>query len=337
MMIFRPAQMSDAEQITALAQLTGTGLTTLPKKLEQVKDKIQWSLDSFAADVQSAGNEYYLFVLENSETKEVAGTSALAAAVGLEQPFYTYKIGTQVHASPKLGVHNTVPTLILGHDYTGSTEICTLFLSPKHRGGNNGKLLSKGRFLFLADNRERFADIIIAEMRGYSDEKGRSPFWESLGRKFFDMDFHEADTRSGGDSNEFIAELMPKYPIYVSLLPDEAQKVIGAVHPDTRPAIEMLKKEGFEYCDYVDIFDAGPTIEARPKNIETIRNSSLKTVKVVKDVANKNKLLVANQKITEFRATLAQAEIEGDNILLTSEIVEALGIQHGDKVLTAPI
>jgi arginine/ornithine N-succinyltransferase beta subunit len=41
-----------------------------------------------------------------------------------------------------------------------------------HRSGLNGRLLSKARFLFLAEFRQRFGDKVIAEMRGYSDEEG---------------------------------------------------------------------------------------------------------------------------------------------------------------------
>ncbi|MEE4245186.1 MAG: arginine N-succinyltransferase, partial [Kangiellaceae bacterium] len=259
MMLFRPATINDVEQISELAQQTGTGLTTLPKDPEKIKAKVQWSIDSFNSEVTTAGNEYYLFVIEDSESNKVVGTSALAAAVGLEQPFYTYKVGNTVHASPRLNIHRQIPTLILGHDYTGTTEICTLFLSPDHRGGGNGKLLSKGRFLFMANHRQRFAETVIAEMRGFSDSAGHSPFWDSLGRHFFDMEFDLADSRSGEETNEFIAELMPKYPIYVPMLTEQAQAVIGKVHPDTEPALKLLEHEGFQYKGYVDIFDAGPT------------------------------------------------------------------------------
>lgn len=332
MMIFRPVRMDDADQIAELAQNTGAGLTTLPKDPEKLEEKIQLSLDSFASPVEQPGPEYYLFVLEDLETGEIMGTSALAAAVGLEQPFYTYKIGTTVHASPRLGIHKTIPTLILGHDYTGTTEICTLFLSPKHRGGGAGKLLSKGRFLFLANHSNRFADTIIAEMRGYSDENGVSPFWESLGRHFFDMDFEVADTLSGEESNEFIAELMPKYPIYVPMLSKEAQEVLGKVHPDTAPALELLKKEGFEYKDYVDIFDAGPTIETKQENIDTIKRSEQLKVSFIGKTSSDSRYLIANHKVEDFRCVLAAAKVSDGKIQLDEKIAELLQVCNGDTI-----
>ncbi|NVJ61670.1 MAG: arginine N-succinyltransferase [Gammaproteobacteria bacterium] len=335
MLLFRPAIMDDVNQIAELAALTGTGLTTLPKDHDKIAEKIELSIESFASNVEQPGNEYYLFVLENLETGAVMGTSALAAAVGLEQPFYTYKVGKTVHASPRFGVHKTIPTLILGHDYTGTTEICTLFLSPEHRGGFAGKLLSKGRFLFLANHPNRFAKKVIAEMRGYSDENGTSPFWESLGRKFFDMEFDKADTLSGAESNEFIAELMPKYPIYVPMLSQEAQSVIGKVHPDTEPALKLLKKEGFRYRGYVDIFDAGPTIEVKQDKIDTIRKSLSMEVNAINNIQQPDQYLIANEKVTDYRCVVGR--VDTDQGAIESSVAEQLGISIGDPIIVSKL
>lgn len=337
MMLFRPVTQDDAEQITALAQQTGTGLTTLPKDPVKLKEKIDLSMASFAADVEYPGNEYYLFVLEDTATGQVVGTSGLAAAVGLEQPFYTYKIGTTVHASPRLGIHKTVPTLILGHDYTGTTEICTLFLSPDHRGGGTGKLLSKGRFLFLKNQPKRFANKVIAEMRGYSDDNGVSPFWESLGRHFFDMDFDDADTKSGEDSNEFIAELMPKYPIYVPMLSQDAQATLGKVHPDTEPALKLLKKEGFRYTGYVDIFDAGPTIEVQQQDIDTIKRSVDVNVTINQSIDASQRYLIANRNVQNYRCVLALAELRDGILSINGDTADALGLKDNDPVIATPM
>ncbi|WP_410961188.1 arginine N-succinyltransferase, partial [Salmonella sp. SAL4457] len=107
-----------------------------------------------------------------------------------------------------------VPTLFLANDLTGNSELCSLFLHADHRSGLNGKLLSRARFLFIAEFRHLFGDKLIAEMRGMSDEEGRSPIWESLGRHFFKMEFSQADYLTGVGNKAFIAELMPKFPLY---------------------------------------------------------------------------------------------------------------------------
>ena len=337
MMLFRPAEPEDVAAITELASEAGTGLTTLSKDPSKIADRIELSINSFAKKVESPSTEYYFFVLENLSTGEIAGTSALAAAVGLEQPFYTYRLGTSTHSSRKLGVHKTVQTLVLGSDYTGTTEICTLFLSPKKRGSGAGKLLSKGRFLFMAQHPARFAKTVIAEMRGYSDEQGSSPFWESLGRKFFDIDFAEADTRSGEETNEFIAEMMPKHPIYVNLLPEKAQKVIGIVHPDTEPAIKLLQKEGFKYRGYVDIFDAGPTLEVGINNIDTIKKSFQAQLEIVSRVDSDQTYLLANSSIKNYRCTIANGVTAGETIQLTQEVADILQVSHGESLIASAL
>ncbi len=106
-------------------------------------------------------------------------------AVGLNDPWYNYRVGTLVHASKELNVYNALPTLFLSNDHTGSSELCTLFLDPDWRKEGNGYLLSKSRFMFMAAFRDKFNDKVVAEMRGVIDEHGYSPFWQSLGKRFF--------------------------------------------------------------------------------------------------------------------------------------------------------
>ncbi len=77
-------------------------------------------------------------------------------AVGLNDPWYNYRVGTMVHASKELNVYNALPTLFLCNDHTGASELCTLFLDPDWRKEGNGYLLSKSRFMFMAAFRDRF-------------------------------------------------------------------------------------------------------------------------------------------------------------------------------------
>ena len=191
----------------------------------------------------------------------------------------------------------------------GRQELCTLFLKDGYRKNNNGKLLSKARFMFIKQHQERFAETVIAEMRGVSNEQGNSPFWQWLEEHFFSMDFPTADYLTGIGQKVFIAELMPKYPIYVNLLSKDAQAVIGKVHDNTRPAIELLKSEGFTFNGYVDIFDAGPTVEAKVDNIATIRNAKNFTVKIGENSGD-TAVMLANEKLNDFRATVAQLNFD---------------------------
>ena len=184
MMLVRPIAAPDLPALFQLATKTGTGLTTLPANEEQLKKRIDASLASFAGTAARA-DAMYVFVLEDTDAQRIVGICAIAAAVGLRQPWYSYRVGLVVHASQELGIFTQTPTLMLSNDLTGQSELCSLFLDPAYRVGKNGSLLSKCRFLFLAQFRELFSKKIIAEMRGVSDANGKSPFWDSLGRHFF--------------------------------------------------------------------------------------------------------------------------------------------------------
>ncbi len=339
MSIIRPVKSSDLNQLIELSKLAGHGLTTLSPDPERLRQQIKLSERSFKKIVSVPQHEYYLFVLEDSESGNVIGTSALEAAVGTSEPFYTYKVGTNVHCSPTLDIYNPMEILLLGNDYTGATELCTLFLSPANRRGLNGRLLSKSRFLFMAQFRERFAQRVIAEMRGFSDADGRSPFWDALGSKFFSLSFSEADRISGLGSNQFIAELMPRYPVYVSLLPQAAQEVIGKTHPDTYPALKLLKRDGFRYHGYVDIFDAGPTIECYMDNISTIQSSKIYQIEITAKKTNETQTyFISNIEKEAFRATFGTLEKLSDGrVLLTRNMADKLNLNDGDSVRASPI
>ena len=165
--------------------------------------------------LQQPGEEGYLFVMEDTAAGEIVGVSGIEGAVGLSNAFYHYHLGKVVHHSARHNVYNALQTLTLCNDYTGVSELCTLFLREPYRKGRNGRVLSKYRLLFMAQFRERFAKQVIAEMRGISDEDGRSPFWAWLEKHFFTMDFPSADYLTGIGEKTFIAELMPRFPIYV--------------------------------------------------------------------------------------------------------------------------
>jgi arginine N-succinyltransferase len=338
MMILRPIQKSDYPALLNIAHESGHGFTSLPVNEELLHSKIARSEESFQKETDIPFDEGYLFVLEDSETGEVVGTSAIEAAVGLDDAFYHYHLSKVIHSSRTLNVYKAVDILTLCNDYTGATELCTLFLKDGYRKGLNGKLLSKSRFMFIKQHQHRFADTVIAEMRGVSDENGKSPFWQWLEEHFFSMDFPTADYLTGIGQKVFIAELMPKYPIYVNLLSKDAQAVIGEVHNNTRPAIELLKSEGFTFNGYVDIFDAGPTVEAKVDNIRTVRSVQNKQVRIGPNKGG-SPVMVANDKLAGYRATVAELHItpESEEVLIPAEVAMALNLVDGDTVSIATL
>jgi arginine N-succinyltransferase len=339
MKVIRPIQSNDYAALFDIANESGIGFTSLPVNEALLKRKIEQSQLSFAKEITEPCDESYLFVMEETETAEVVGTSGIASTVGLDDAFYHYHLSKVVHASRELNIYNTVDILTLCNDYTGVSEICTLFLRQHAREGNNGRLLSKFRFLFMMEHSERFSDTVIAEMRGISDENGQSPFWQWLEEHFFSMDFPTADYLTGIGQKQFIAELMPKYPIYVSLLSKQAQAVIGKVHEKTRPALQMLEKEGFICRGYVDIFDAGPTVEANLKHIRTAQTSCKLPIKISDKLAVQGREYFAiNTKVADVRGVCTRLSIDDEHDLafISQAAAQALGIDNGEEIRFAP-
>lgn len=331
MMVIRPVERDDLSQLMALAGKTGGGLTSLPVDSATLQARIDRSLQTWEDSLPRA-EQGYVFVLADSEDNRAVGICAIEVAVGLQDPWYNFRVGTQVHASKELNVYAALPTLSLSNDHTGSSELCTLFLDPDYRDGKNGYLLSKSRFLFMANFRERFMNRVVAEMRGVSDEQGHSPFWESVGSRFFSMEFSKADFLSGTGQKSFIAELMPKHPLYIDYLTPEAQAVIGQVHPQTAPARAVLEAEGFRYLNYVDIFDGGPTLECDIDHIRAVRKSRLRSAERGENPADGPLCLVANNDYRQFRVVLIPAKADSDSVQLTDEQMRALHCQPGDSL-----
>jgi arginine N-succinyltransferase len=191
--------------------------------------------------------------------------------------------------------------------------------------------------MFMAQFRERFSPKVIAELRGVSDENGRSPFWESLGRHFFSMDFAEADYLTGIGKKSFVAELMPKHPLYSSFLSKEAQAVIGETHEMTRPARRLLEQEGFRFEGHVDIFDAGPALESDLVDIDAVQKSTTHTVAAVTEASADSAsaaplMLISNVHLAEFRVGLGRCQISDDKVVISADIAKAIGVKVGDTV-----
>lgn len=337
MNVIRPIRLDDLDALVHLARAAGAGFTSLPPHPQFLQQKIELSLHSFDAPVTQAGHERYMFVLEETTTGEIGGCCAIEAACGLDEAFYNYHVGVTVHASRELKVYNRIPTLYLSNDYTATSVLCSLFLRPEFRSGGAGKLLSKCRFLFMASHPARFADKVIAEMRGVSDAAGRSPFWEGLGRHFFSIDYGAAEHIAGMGNKAFIAELMPPHPIYTVLLPPEARAVMGKVHPQTAPALHLLEQEGFRYQGYIDIFDGGPTVEAPLMQIRSIQASQLLRATPGARQLQGATHLVANTSLRDFRCTLAPLTPAADSVPVSDELAAALRLRAGELLRTVAL
>ena len=334
MVVIRPITLEDLPAIEALTDFTGFGLTTLPKDEKLLHRRIRDSQRGFAklTDRDPPGGETYLFVMQDLESGKVIGTCGVVSKVGGFEPFYAYRVETSVVESKQLNVRKEIHTLHLVEQHDGPCEVGSLFLSPDHRKDNNGRLLSLSRFLFMAEHIEYFDPIVIAEMRGVVDDHGHSPFWDAVGHHFFDIDFPKADYLSMVNK-KFIADLMPKHPLYIPLLPKEAQQVIGQVHPETAPALKMLEDESFKRCDMVDIFEAGPVVRCRLQEIRSIRQSSRGIVEAITTTLPPSELTICASTQQDFRACKATVEVlPTGGLRISTDVAAALQVKPGDTI-----
>jgi arginine N-succinyltransferase len=329
----RPATGDDFRAIYQMAKLTGGGFTNLPPDRPTLVAKLARSEESFSRQKDSQSADLYVFVLEDPKTGKIRGTCQVFGQVGVKQPFYSYHLSTLTQSSPELGKTFRNQLLTLTTDLEGSSEVGGLFLHPELRAGGWGSLLARSRYLFMKLHRARFGERVLAELRGVMDDTGNAPFWDALAGKFFGMSFPEADEFNAIHGTQFIADLMPRTPVYVALLTDAAKAVMGQPHPSGRAAMRMLEHEGFYFERYIDVFDGGPTVTCEIDDIRTIRESRSDTVREIAD-GGKQKALVASGRLKDFRACCASvSKLPKKGIAIDHEAAELLEVEIGDPVL----
>ena len=337
-LLIRAATMSDIGRLLEMSELVGSGMTSMPRDRDSWVEKISRSVDDFQLAEPRKSDDIYFMVMEDLSSGRIVGCCAVYTGVGMRSPFYSYKLSTLTSYSEKLDLTVHARILNLVNDFNGKTEIGSLFLLPEYRIDGIGKFLSRSRFLLLADFPTRFSETIFAEMRGWLDEDGNSPFWQHLGSKFFGISFAEADLLNAVEGHQFISDLMPKYPVYLDLLPSEAQDSIGKEHVDTGGALHILNKEGFGFSGYVDIFDAGPTIESPLENIKTVSDSRELSLGAIVDEANiaaQQKFIISNCQLHNYRMIHAGVAVDQDGteqITISKQSAAILGVKPGDTI-----
>jgi arginine N-succinyltransferase len=328
----RAAAPRDLEALYEMAKLAGGGLTNLPPDRCAIAEKLERSGAAFAASHFHNGTELYLFVLENATTREARGTAQLIARTGQSAPFYSYRLATLTQHSKELDRTFRAEMLNLVTDLEGSSEVGGLFVHPAERAAGQGLLLARSRYLFIAMHRARFSDRILAELRGVVDKRGASPFWDGIAGRFFGMSFHEADYFNALNGHQFIADLMPKHPIYLAMLPESACRAIGVPHPSGRAAMRMLEAEGFAYEGYVDIFDGGPTLIARTDRVASVAAARKAEVTVGEPDQGGRKALVATGSLAQFRCGFASVEERVGRLIIDPHDAAGLSVGGGETV-----
>jgi arginine N-succinyltransferase len=375
MFLMRRAKNEDVPTLLKLAKMVH--FINLPADKDIIADKAMWSRQCFLKAAQRAGlrpkgkgakvessdayrtadrgagpvhvgeesglaaavsrSDLFMFVLEDTESKGVLGTSQVIAQMGGPgRPNVSLRLSKKEMFSRSLQIGATHMVARLHLDESGPTEIGGLILQPSYRGhkGKLGRFLSLVRFHFIGLNRTSFSDRVIAEMMAPITPDGRNTLWEYLGRRFINLSYTEADSFCQY-SKEFITALMPREDIYLSLLPPEARAVVAQVGPETVPARRMLEKLGFAYKDLIDPFDGGPTLEAKTTEIAIVKNT--RTISFGGVSSNENCAGMAIVSVLdedgEFRAVQTAFGYDSQGRLcLSSEAAVALEVESGMNV-----
>ncbi len=330
MELVRSVCLDDIDELWELVGKSTYGLTTLQITKEQLSERVELSNFAFTRKTEKPSGEPYVFVMEETKNGKLVGLSCIFSKTGGYQPFYSYQLVSETHFCEHLGRTQMVETLQLAKIHDGPTEIGSLFLSSDYRGQGRGRLLSLSRFMFMASHPKRFAESVIAEMRGVMTDEGECPFWEAIGRHFFDMDFPQADILSTVDKR-FIESFMPKYPIYVNLLPDSARAIMGDVHPHTRPALAMLEAEGFKKTSMVDIFDGGPVVECATHQIDAVKRTRPTRVAEISAEFEGEPVILSTAK-GGFRAMLGEATESESGLIISERVAPLLQVRVGDPI-----
>ncbi|WP_373490253.1 arginine N-succinyltransferase [Parasphingorhabdus sp.] len=330
----RAARVDDLQHLYEMAKLTGGGFTNLPADRGSLSQKLERSEQAYKRQAEAHGDDLFIMVLENVETGAVRGTSQLFTKVGQTWPFYSYRLSTLSQTSKELDRTFSAQMLGLVTDLEGASEVGGLFLHPGERAGGLGMLLARSRYLFIREHRARFGDKIFAELRGVIDEAGGSPFWDGLAGRFFGMSFQEADYFNAIHGNQFIADLMPKHPIYTAMLSDSARAAIGVPHTSGRAAMRMLENENFSYEGYVDIFDGGPTMVAKTNDVTSIRESKAAPITAIEE--GEIKSIISSGSLDNFQATYAMVSENAEGVTIDRQAAELIGLGAGDIIRYIP-
>lgn len=331
--VIRAARPDDFAGFRALSALAGPGFTSLMIDDATLKKRLERTAHAFEADVRTPGDERYILALEHLESGVLAGTAAVKATIGSDPPFFNFRMLTIAQSSHAADRRFDMDVLILVNEFTGSSEVGSLFLRAEHRATGIGRALAQARYLLIGASPHRFNDRVVSELRGVVSPDGQSPFWEAIGRHFFRMEFREADKLSATTDNQFILDLMPKYPIYVDMLPSEARAVIGKTHPDGAGARKLLEWEGFRFDHVVDIFEGGPLVSVSRDAIRTVREARRCTARAAEAPRNAKPALVAVTDLAGFRCVSVAAGFEGADLHLHPAALDALAVEPGASLI----
>lgn len=332
MFVIRPAKLRDIDTLEKFANNTALSMISLPKNREFLEKKIAHSISSFNKKNSVPENEIYCFVMEDTQTREIGGCCAVYAKTGVNEPIYYYRMETSYPTSQTLPLPGQITVLKPMKLSHGPAELSMLYLKEEWRKEGLGELLSLSRFLFIAEHPHRIDISICARLRGViHKQKETSPFWDGIGKNFIAIDFKRACELLQEDY-PYTEEFLPEYPIYTNLLSKQTQHTIGRTHHSTRPALKMLKKEGFSLTSDIDLFDGGPILQAQSTEVRSVKKSQKVTVQEITTTPIDSPLYLVSNTRLDYRCCFANIDLNQHTIRLSKEVAESLNVHRGDSV-----
>ena len=332
MIVFRPVQSNDINQLEVLAKASGSLVSTLQEDRTYLTSKIERSNSSFMQDVISAGDQSYLFVLEDINTKQLLGAAGINARAGHKAPFYSFRHDIKIHSSNELNVHNRVHALTLNHDLSDHSQLCSFYITPKLLESDYPLLMTMSRLLYMRLSPERFSEKWMAVLPGVFDQQGLSPFWENVGRKFLGIGYDQVNHYHCTYEKTFIAEMMPYHPLYIALMDEQAQNAIGLINKEAQLQSALLNEQGFETSKYVDIFDAGAVLTRSNKTNALSEN--IVPVTLLPNQSNQvtQPFLVAIQGTTDFISCLVDGVLNNKQLMINQETLNQLNVPTDSNI-----
>jgi len=318
MIILRSARNTDYPAVLRLAHQLNS--YNLPYDEKIIRDLIHSSERSFCGKRPKAGAKY-LFVMENTSSKDILGASLIIARQGTRRSPHIY--------FEKKGIF-----LRFGSQTHGPTEIGGLILKKKYRGKKEklGKQLSWVRFLYMAQHLQRFERNVLVEFLP-PFHSGKSVFWEAVGKRFTGLSYREAD-RLSVYTKKFIFDCFPR-KINMRHLPKKAQKEVGKVSPQAKGACALLTKIGFRKTNRIEPFDGGPYYEAPLRKIAVIQK--VQKVRFAGHLLrNGKKMLFLMDRKGKVRAAVGLCETRGRNLFMDRKTIKTFQPRRKESILCVP-
>lgn len=336
----RAALPGDEDQLLSVARHLDS--VNLPDDRAAIHEIVEQSRRSFSGEIADPCLRQYVFVLIDREEDRIVGTSMIFAQLGRRGvPYVYFDVLDEEKYSATIDKHFHHTVLRIGYSYKGPTEIGGLVLLPEYRlaAERLGTMISYVRFLYLAAHKPYFQEEILAELMPPLEPDGTSHLWEAVGRHFTGMSYAEADKLSK-KNKEFIKGLFPEGIIYASVLPPDAQAVIGKVGHQTRGVEKLLRRIGFRYAHRVDPFDGGPHFTAQMDEITLVEQTArARATRPLAPHGPEKKAIVAVERPEApfFRAVMARVGREEGGFAVAAEAWDRLGLSAGAPVIVLPI